>query len=178
MNAYTSNSTVDRHEAEALKEMIFNRVRARAEAINNDVQTSYVDNIQNDLMDSARNAFIATKNPFSLNNSDNTVTAQAEKVEKAETKKETIKVSEHAKSESYEKFQTWLNSNEDLKLDTEKKTAFANEKLIKDTITSTMDDARSSYEKKSNFMGALDFLNSQASIALVNRKGSRFEANA
>ena len=37
-------------------------------------------------------------------------------------------------------------------------------------------EARNQINKKSNLIGALDFLNSQASIALVKNRGQNFEA--
>ena len=175
MNTYTSKSTVDRQEAEALKEMIFNRVRARAEAMSQDAQSSYVDDIHNDLMDEARNSFIATKNPFSLAkptkiSENNTIEAP----KKVELKKPEPK----EKTKEYEAFEAWLASNEMLNFQAETKTNIENKKIINNTIETTMEDARGTYEKKSTFIGALDFLNSQASISLIYQKGKRFEANA
>ena len=40
----------------------------------------------------------------------------------------------------------------------------------------TMNNARAELEKKQHFVGALDFLNSQATISLVKKQGKRFEA--
>ena len=65
MNNYNLNSTVTSQEAEALKEMIFKRARERAKALNEDVQSSFTSSIQNDVMDLARDSFVASKNPFS-----------------------------------------------------------------------------------------------------------------
>ena len=101
MNTYTSKSTVDRKEAEALKEMIFNRVRARAEAMNNEVQASYVDNVHNELMDSARVSFEATKNPFSLSAASPKV---EQKVQEKNVEKADVVLNETEK-EDYKKFQ-------------------------------------------------------------------------
>jgi hypothetical protein len=41
-----------------------------------------------------------------------------------------------------------------------------------------MTDARNEFSQKSTFLGALDFLNSQASISLIKNKGKSFEALA
>lgn len=172
MNTYTSKSTVDRKEAEALKEMIFNRVRARAEAMNNEVQASYVDNVHNELMDSARVSFEATKNPFSLSAASPKV---EQKVQEKNVEKADVVLNETEK-EDYKKFKKWLTANERVTEQNDYRTVLTNEKLIKDTISSTMDEARAGLEKKSTFMGALNFLNSQATIALVNNKAKRFEA--
>lgn len=175
MNTYTSKSTVDRQEAEALKEMIFNRVRARAEAMSQEAQTSYVDDLHKDLMDSARASFVATKNPFSLAKPTNTENTAVEAIA---PKPEAIKAKPQEKTKDYEAFEAWLASNEMLKFQPDTKTKVTNKKIIDDTIASTMEDARGSYENKPTFMGALNFLNSQASISLVYKKGKHFEANA
>ena len=41
-----------------------------------------------------------------------------------------------------------------------------------------MDDAFRNLSSKKTFIGALEFLNSQATIALVNKKAKKFEALA
>ena len=65
MNTFSTHSTVNKQEAEALKEMIFNRVRARAEAMSQEIQTTYTDNFQTEIMDLAKASVTGTKNPFS-----------------------------------------------------------------------------------------------------------------
>ena len=52
------------------------------------------------------------------------------------------------------------------------------EKVAQDTVNSNMADAREDFVKKPSFMGALDFLNSQATISLVKSKGKSFDAIA
>ena len=42
----------------------------------------------------------------------------------------------------------------------------------------TMEEARANLNNKVSFTGALNFLNSQASIALIKNKGQKFEALA
>ena len=59
------NYIVSTSEAEALKEMIFKRARERAESFNHEVNDNYTTSMQNDVMDLARNSFVANKNPFS-----------------------------------------------------------------------------------------------------------------
>ena len=54
---YQLNSFVNKKEAEALKELIFKRVKERAGAMTSDVQT--------DIMNVARESFVSTNNPFS-----------------------------------------------------------------------------------------------------------------
>ena len=41
-----------------------------------------------------------------------------------------------------------------------------------------MSDARKDFSNKQSFTGALEFLNSQASIALIQNKNQKFEAIA
>lgn len=170
MNTFNTPTTVNRQEAEALKEMIFNRVRARAEAMSQDVQNSCVDNFQNELMDLARSSFTTTKNPFATNSEP----AQTEPI--VETEPETVTLEKSDKKYDNFGFATQQASYivSQIKLNTTTK----NEEITRSAISSTMDDAQKSLQNKSTFMGALNFLNSQASIAIVNKTGKRFEANA
>ena len=55
--SYKFDSIVNKHEADALKEMIFKRARERAKAFNEDAQS--------DVMDMARETFVSKNNPFS-----------------------------------------------------------------------------------------------------------------
>lgn len=170
MNTFSTHSTVNRQEAEALKEMIFNRVRARAEAMNKDVQDSYVDKVQTELMDIARVSLTNTRNPFATQD-EKPITEQAIKPEP-----ETVTVEKATKDIDHFGFAT--QQAEYISSQIRLKTTTKNEEIAKYTIESTMDDAHQSLEKKSSFMGALNFLNSQATIALVNKKSQRFEATA
>lgn len=43
------------------------------------------------------------------------------------------------------------------------------------TIQSTMMEARKGLNQNKGFMGALNFLNSQAALSLIKTKGDRFE---
>ena len=52
------------------------------------------------------------------------------------------------------------------------------ESISNEVKEANMTEARIDFAKKQSFVGALDFLNSQASISLVNRKGKKFEAIA
>ena len=171
MYNYSTPTTVNSQEAEALKEMIFNRVRSRAEALNKETQESYVDNVQIELMDLARASFRSTKNPFMGSN-----TPVEEKTSKLEETEEVYV--EKAESKTYEGIGFAQTRNDYVYSQIKLKTNISNESLAKDAVMSTMSDARQSLENKSSFMGALNFLNSQASIAIVNKTGKHFEANA
>ena len=171
MNNYSYKSIVSNTEAEALKEMIFNRVRARAEAMNKDVQDSYINNMQTELMDIARSSFVANKNPFSSQKTtattDNTV--EIDKNEEVVLEKDT---------NNYEGLSFSNNKASFISSQIKLKTENSNEEIAKSAVISTMEDAHKSLQNKTSFMGALNFLNSQASIAIVNKTGKRFEANA
>ena len=156
------NSIVSRSETEALKEMIFKRARERAEALNKDTQTQYTTAIQKDVMDIARESFTAANrnNPF------------AKVIEKTEEKQQTI---EEKKAEDIG-FKQRINEN--VKSQIEYKNKTIKENIVNMEVTSNMLEARNEFANKKTIMGALNFLNSQASIALINDKSNSFDAMA
>lgn len=157
--SYNLNTIVSNQEAEALKEMIFKRARERAESLNKEIQSSYTDSVQNDIMDMARTSFVDIKNPFSI----------SRPVEPAEQK-------ELTKAEEIVAAKQNITA---LKSQIYNKTKIVNKDFSAREIEDTMSYARGNFEDKRNFVGALEFLNSQASIALVNRHGKQsFEAMA
>ena len=159
MNNYNFRSTVSSQEAEALKDMIFKRARERAQALTEDVQTSYTNSIQNDVMDLARDSFVSSKNPFS------------QIVETAQNNN--TKMEPEEKEIGFAKRQV-----NDIKAQIEQRTTTSNTELASSQVSSAMYDTRTEFVKKSSFMGALNFLNSQATISLVKNKGQSFEALA
>ena len=165
MSNYTLNkSIVSQSEATALKEMIFQRARERANALTEDVQNSFTTSIQNDVMDLARNSFVANKNPFSQQEIVEQKNVEPKAVEPIETKSPEIGFSKRR----VEEIKTQIKSrNNDV-----------NATISTKEIESAMNEARVGLDKKTTFMGALDFLNSQASIALVKNRGKVFEALA
>ena len=171
MNTFSTHSTVNRQEAEALKEMIFNRVRARAEAMSQEIQTTYTDNFQTEIMELAKASVSGAKNPFSSNTPQDTV----ETVVTKEPEEITL---EKPKTKNYNDLGFDPTQTSYLSAQIRLNTTTKNEEITKNAISSTMDDAHKSLENKSTFMGALNFLNSQASIAIVTKTGKRFEANA
>ncbi|MBR6127176.1 hypothetical protein IKQ21_05775 [bacterium] len=148
MNSFVSNS-----EANALKEMIFNRVRERSKTMNEDVQA--------DVMDVARESFVSKNNPFSQ-----IMQSTAEAAAKKETE---------IKNESHEGTgfpQRQLKAR-----------AVEQARVVKDNITAsavqnTMDEARASLSNKPSFMGALNFLNSQAAVSMHRTPSGNFSALA
>ena len=59
-----------------------------------------------------------------------------------------------------------------------KKNNDASEKIANYQVEQAMLDARQDFSKKSSFMGALNFLNSQATISLISKRAKSFEALA
>ncbi len=156
MNNYRFNSLVSNSEQEALKEMIFKRARERAQAITNEIQSDYTTSVQNDVMDLARESFNVTKNPF----------AQTTKSETKPTDEKNDEIGFAKRQVKEIKFQITSN-NKNINYD-----------ITSRELEATMNQAREDFSKKPSFMGALNFLNSQASIALVKNKGKNFEALA
>ena len=155
--SYNYDSIVSKNEADALKEMIFKRARERAAALNEETQSSYTTSFKNEIMDIARQSFVAERNPFSVQEKPN-----AE--EKEDNTPEKVKLAkQHA-----EEIKTKINSLNKI----------ADENIANDSVRESMNDARESLKKNTGFMGALDFLNSQATISLVYKKGSKFNAVA
>ena len=168
MNTYTFDSIVNRQEAEALKEMIFKRARERAESFDTEIKDSYTTGMQNEVMDLARNSFVSNKNPFSIDSFEKTTHQKEEKdvteeIPLRELTKEADGLGfEQRKAEA---MRAHVNFS-------------ASERIKNATVEENMTEARNEFTSKSTFMGALNFLNSQASIALVNSKGKSFNAIA
>ena len=163
MSSYNyKSSIVSRSETEALKEMIFKRAKERAEALNKETQTQYTSAIQNDVMDIARESFAASdrSNPF------------AKIIEIPEEKKE------QNSEKKVENIGFKQRISENIKSEIEHKNKVIKEDIINMEVTSNMIEARNEFANKKTIMGALNFLNSQASIALVNDKSKSFDAIA
>ncbi|MCM1339933.1 MAG: hypothetical protein NC191_09710 [Muribaculaceae bacterium] len=156
MNNYKFDSIVSRNEQDALRDMIFKRARERAEALNENIQSSYTSDIRNDVMDLARDSFVSEHNPFSQRVAEPVEEQKAPEVEIGFSKKHV----------------------ETLKAQIEYKNKTTREDIVHKETEDNMKEARADFSNKKTFMGALDFLNSQASIALVKNKGRSFEAIA
>lgn len=161
MNTQSYESIVSKAEIEALKDVIFKRARERAAALNQTVQENYTSTVQNDVMDLARNSFKSNNNPF--------------------YKKEIEKKEDIIETESSAKDKIITESKqkaEELKEMIRRRNEAAKTEYFVQAIEENMANASVDYNKKHTFIGALDFLNSQASIALINKKGKQFEAMA
>ena len=158
MSSYNYDSIVSKAEADALKDMIFRRVRERAEALNEETQNSYTTNVRADIMDLARESFTASKNPFSINEEKHYMP------EVKQPEPEEIRLArEHAEA---------------IRAQIDYRTKIASENIANDAAREAMNEARESLSKKSSFLGALDFLNEQATISLVSKNGTIFNAIA
>ncbi len=139
------NSIVGKTEAEALKDLIFSRARERAQALN--------ENVQSDIMDLARDSFVSKDNPFSA------IAAPKEAEEVQEAKQDAI---------------GFPQKNVKLQVK-EQQNKVLNEQLTAATVQNNMIEARNSLSNKQSFMGALNFLNSQAAISLIRTRADKFE---
>lgn len=154
--AYQFDTIVNRKEADALKDMIFRRVRERSQSMSEDFQS--------DVMDLARDSFVSKGNPFA------NIVAEVNK------KSEEVAV----KSESVEE-----NQREDIGFPIRKpqsrmesQSRLINEQTAKAVVVNTMQEARDGLSNKKSFMGALNFLNTKAAISLTRTRADKFEIMA
>lgn len=151
--SYKFDTIVNRQEANALKEMIFKRVRERAEA--------FSETEQKDVMDLARSSFVSRNNPFS-------------QIASQETK-----TSEDVRVKASEQNETSLNNGDigfpqhELKI--KKQNTEIVENISVKEVQNTMQEARESLSNRKSFMGALNFLNSQAAVSLIRTRIDKFE---
>lgn len=156
--SYNFNSFINQGEADALKEMIFKRANERAKM--------YSDDVHAEIMDLARETFVSNGNPFS------------KIIEQETINKKNIQATSVTKSEPTE-------ANEEIGFPQKpirerlkairQKTNISNELLIQHTINNSMSEARASLSNNKSFMGALNFLNSQAAVSLLKTRADRFE---
>lgn len=147
--SYKFDSIVSKSEANALKEMIFNRARERAK--------SMTDDVQEDVMDVARESFVSANNPFSqiIENT------PANKPTEDKTRQKTEEEIGFPIKKIREKVST--------------QNKLINAQITQATIENTMMSARENLSNKQSFMGALNFLNSQAAISLIRTRADKFE---
>ena len=165
MNSYNSDYIVSRTEAEALKDLIFKRAKERAEALANKTQEQYNKSVQNDVMEDARASLTTeTNNPFSK------FLIESDKFE-SKIKEQNV---EKEKNEGI----GFPSKGNDIRKGIEARENIIKEEVVKTEISKNMEVARRNFENKSSFMGALNFLNTQSTIALVGKNGKKFEAVA
>ena len=148
--SYKFDSIVSKNEAAALKDMIFKRVQERAKSFNDDAQA--------DVMDMARNSFVSKDNPFS------------------KIIENTIQENKTVEPEAVEKKQkddgVGFPMPKEVKL---QQNNVINNQITSSAINNNMREAREALTNKKSFMGALNFLNSQAAISLMRTRADKFE---
>ena len=152
--SYNLNSFVNNSEANALKEMIFNRVRERSQVMNG--------NVQADVMDIARESFVSKNNPFSQ--------IMQNVADAAAAKEEEIKSQNNDEEIGFPQRQLKARAVEQGRV--------VNEKLAAFTVQNNMNEARVSLSQKTSFMGALNFLNSQAAVSMHRTPSGNFSVLA
>ena len=161
--SYQFDSYVNRQEANALKEMIFKRARERANTMTDDVQA--------DVMNIARESFVSKKNPFS-----EIMAQSAEAVSAKETvqpqAKEVMPLSDFVDEVEKEAEKVGFSKKNLFSASANQYKAI-NEQITASQIVNNMNEAREGLANKKSFMGALDFLNSQASISLLNKRAGK-----
>lgn len=161
--SYQFDSYVNRQEANALKEMIFKRARERANSMTDDVQA--------DVMNIARESFVSKKNPFSeimaqtAEASVNETIVQPQPKEVMPLNNFVDKIEAQAEQVGFPKKNLFSASANQYRAISEQITA--------SQIVNNMNEAREGLSNKKSFMGALDFLNSQASISLLNKRAGK-----
>ena len=148
--SYKFDSIVSKNEAAALKDMIFKRAQERAKSFNEDAQA--------DIMDMARDSFVSKDNPFS------------------KIIENTIQENKTVEPEAVEKKQkddgVGFPMPKEVKL---QQNQVINNQITSSAINSNMREAREALTNKKSFMGALNFLNSQAAVSLMRTRADKFE---
>lgn len=148
--SYKFDSIVSKNEAAALKDMIFKRAQERSKSFNEDAQA--------DVMDMARDSFVSKDNPFS------------KIIENTKTENKTVE------PEAVEKKQkddgVGFPMHKEVKL---QQNQVINNQITSSAINSNMREAREALTNKKSFMGALNFLNSQAAVSLMRTRADKFE---
>ena len=157
MQSYTG--IVSRAETEALKEHIFNRARQRAEALAKDTQDSYTSSFRYEVMNIARESFNAPGNPFAQ---------PTQKVNDIPAKQET---------EEDIGFKQKLNEDS-IKEIIKYKNDMVKASIAQKEISGVMNHANTEFVNSQKFMGALDFLNSQAGIYMASQNKAKFDTLA
>ena len=157
MYSYNRKSIVSNSEIQALKEVIFERARQRAEAMANSAQNQYTSSFKAEIMEIARNSFNSPSNPFAQN------LAQPIKNDPATEAKPKIgfperKIPENIKNKIIE------SKNAEIK-----------ESISRDEVLSIMNKTGTDFGNRKNFVGALKFLNAQAGIYMAGQNKAKFD---
>ena len=162
---YQLDSFVNKKEAEALKELIFKRARERSKAM--------TENFQADIMSVARDSFVGNKNPFSQ------ILVQAEEKHAEvnndkKTEQTEVKVSSlHEYTKDAEVADSIGFPQKNLFAGAANQNRIIKEQITAAQVQNTMMEAHKELSNKKSFMGALEFLNSQAAASLLNKRAGK-----
>lgn len=159
--SYQFDSYVNRQEADALKDMIFKRARERANSMTSDVQA--------DVMNIARESFVSKNNPFSQILNQTSAEVSKPTSEPVQAKAETSALHEFV--DAVEKASEEVGfPQKNLFANIYNRNKILDEQMTTSQIQNTMIEAREGLTNKKTFMGALEFLNSQAAVSLLNKR--------
>ena len=150
------NSFINKSEANELKEIIFKRVRERSTLDN--------ENVQSEIMDLARDAFVSNNNPFSQIIEQSAQKTLRPELELTNTTEEKINRVDNTNQPQRE-----LNARA-----LEQERTVSSEASAK-VIQNNMMEARKSLSNNKGVLKALNFINSQAAISLMRTKADKFE---
>ena len=148
--SYKFDSIVSKNEAAALKDMIFKRAQERSKSFNEDAQA--------DVMDMARDSFVSKDNPFS------------KIIENTKPENKTVEAEADEKKQKDDG--VGFPMPKEVKL---QQNQVINNQITSSAINSNMREAREALTNKKSFIGALNFLNSQAAVYLMRTRADKFE---
>ena len=158
--------TIDRKQTASIKDAVFKRAREKAAAMTEEKSENYTSQVQNDVMEIARESIQASPmNPFSqfMENVglQNKITEAVDKVQEQQPKTEVNKVDMAKLKEVYSR---------ELKHNIE---SVSNKAFVKSVQDETMASARNQFRSETNLTASLKFLNAQAAIQLAKDSHSK-----
>lgn len=159
---YKFDSIVSKQDQTALKNIIFNRAKEHSKSMTDDVQSN--------VMDLARESFVSQNNPFSQ---------IAEYQQQANSVTEEVSISNNIEKAAQQEPAEGIGfPQKELKARAVEQSRIVQEQITSYTVKSTMAEAREKLSNKKSFMGALNFLNSQAAVSLMRTNTENFEVIA
>jgi len=158
--------TIDRKETASIKDAIFKRAREKANSLTQEKNEGYTSQVQNDVMDVARESFQATsKNPFNqfLENVglQNRITDAVDEVQASQVSQPTA---EQAVKQTPEIPERQVKHNIE---------SVSNNNYVKGVQDEVMASAGKKYRLETNLTMTLNFLNTQAAIQMAKDAHSK-----
>lgn len=158
--------TIDRQQTASIRDAIFRRAKEKAEALTEEKSENYTTQVQNDVMEIARESIQASPmNPFSqfMENVglQNKITEAVDKVQEQQPKVEAQKIDQPKLEEIYTR---------EIKHNIE---SASNSAFIKSVQEETMKSARNQFRNETNLTATLKFLNTQAAIKMAEGAHSK-----